>query len=605
MRHRFAGFELDEERYELRRGGTPIVLQPKVMEVLLHLVRNAERTLPRDEILDAVWPDLNVGEASLTRCISQARRALGESEGDAQIIQTVRGRGYRIGVPVEHGEAPGFPNGPATSARPPRWRPIALAGAALLSLLVWLARPLAPLDPLPPVPVSSANPVTSVAVLPFRPIGVGDGGQPLGESVALEVADRLGEIAELRVMSPAASFHLDSRGGDPAAIAAELGAGTLVLGRLRRAGERLRVEVELVDAESGFRRWSRSYEGDPDEIFALQREVAREVARVLGLSVHAGAEFAHQQPDVDATRYLLEGRLAVLSADRERMLEAVELYERAIELDPERASSYVALAAAYEHLWQNDDPGLGWIERAEAVSRRAIELDPQSGEAWTTHATVLSARRDWDGAERAALRAIELGPSALALVELARVRCRRGRPREALAPALRAVELDPLESAAQHTAGRVLYYLGENDRAIAHLRRAMQLAPRAAYVPATLASALQAKGRTREAAEVVLRTLPSWIRPALRIHHRLFGGENGLRLLLAMDAARSGRRCGRDAYETAALRARLGDRGEVLACLARAAAHHLWYVRSEPVFDPYRDDPEFRRILRAAGFGGD
>ena len=101
MPYRFAAFELDEERYELRRDGSVIELQPKVMDVLLHLVRNADRACSKDELIDSVWGDVNVSEGSLVRCIVVARRALDESEGDAEIIQTVRGHGYRIGVPVE------------------------------------------------------------------------------------------------------------------------------------------------------------------------------------------------------------------------------------------------------------------------------------------------------------------------------------------------------------------------------------------------------------------------------------------------------------------------------------------------------------------------
>jgi predicted ATPase len=100
MRFRFADFVLDTDRFELSRGGRPVAVQPKVLDLILCLVRAPERTLTKQELLEAVWPGVHTGESSLTRAVSFARAALGEAESQARIIETVRGRGYRLGVPV-------------------------------------------------------------------------------------------------------------------------------------------------------------------------------------------------------------------------------------------------------------------------------------------------------------------------------------------------------------------------------------------------------------------------------------------------------------------------------------------------------------------------
>src|SRR5688572_20110044 len=100
MRFRFADCVLDADRFELAKAGRPVAVQPKVLDLLLFLLRHGERTVTKQEVLDAVWPDVATGESSLTRAVSFARAAVGERERDARIIQTVRGRGYRIGVPV-------------------------------------------------------------------------------------------------------------------------------------------------------------------------------------------------------------------------------------------------------------------------------------------------------------------------------------------------------------------------------------------------------------------------------------------------------------------------------------------------------------------------
>jgi predicted ATPase len=131
MRFRFADCVLDADRFELWRAGAPVAVQPKVLELLLFLVRNRERAVTKQELLEAVWPDTATGEGSLTRAVSFARSALGERERDGKVIRTVRGRGYRIGVPVsiEAGDAPAA--APATSDFLCREKELALACRAL------------------------------------------------------------------------------------------------------------------------------------------------------------------------------------------------------------------------------------------------------------------------------------------------------------------------------------------------------------------------------------------------------------------------------------------------------------------------------------------
>jgi predicted ATPase len=111
MRFRFADCVLDADRFELSRGGEPVPVQPKVLDLLLFLLRQGDRTVTKRELLDGVWPGVATGESSLTRAVSFARAALGESERDAHVIRTVRGRGYRIGVPVAQEHAAPAPRG--------------------------------------------------------------------------------------------------------------------------------------------------------------------------------------------------------------------------------------------------------------------------------------------------------------------------------------------------------------------------------------------------------------------------------------------------------------------------------------------------------------
>jgi DNA-binding winged helix-turn-helix (wHTH) protein/tetratricopeptide (TPR) repeat protein len=608
--YRFSRFEFDDARYELRRGGLAIELQPKVMQVLLYLVRNADRTCTKDELIEAVWADVSVSEASLVRCIAVARRALDESEGDARIIRTVRGRGYRIGVPVESGEesAPAATTGTSGGVAPARRRapgPVVLASGALLLLLLWLgwmARPYAELPELRKAEARRELPATSVAVIPGVAGGPDAEIRGLAESVAIQTIDRLGKVAELRVVSHASSFGADTARLGAREIGQRLSAGTLVFERVDRERGVLRTTVEVVDAGSGFQRWSQSYQGGEDVALELGGEIAEDVIRVVGTLVHAGPDFVRGRGKVTPLAYYLLGRVAVERASRDRLLEAVDRYEQAIELDPGYVDAYVALANAYEKLWSYDGSGAGWLDRGEIAVLKARELDPEHSDALSAHATLLRARRDWDAAEKAYLRAIELGASAYTYNRYAAMLCMLGRTAEAEPLIERALELSPPDPEIQRTAGRVQHYLGNHRAAADLLLRALELDPKDADTPRVLASALDASGQKDKAREALLLLAPETLRPLLRIHGRLFPRESGLRLMVELDIARTGEECRGDGLGTAMAWAFIGDRERMLTCLAEAVDDYLWYAAVEPVFDPYRDDPRFQKLMRAAGF---
>ncbi len=614
MVYRFAGFELDEERYQLRGGGAPIELQPKVMAVLLYLVRNAERACSKDELLDTVWGDVSVSEASLVRCVAVARRALDESEGEARIIQTVRGRGYRLGVPVETGDEslPAQTTDPeqetAASTRPDarrRRRRISAglaATAALLAGLVWLARPYAELPEPRFRPDGVQQPATSVAVIPATDPAADARVIQVAQRVELAVTGQLGAIAELQVVSNAASRKAAEDGSlDPRRLGSELLAGTLVFANVQGSGEALRVALSVVDANSGFQRWAESYRagaGSPDE---LAQSAAADVARVISILVGAGPDFVRKPGRASSLEYYLQGREATFAATRDRLLDAVARYEQAIELDPAYVDAYVALADAYERLWSADRTDTGWLDRGEIAVLRALELDPDDSDALATHATLLRARRQWVEAEALYRRSIETGASAYTYTRYASMLAMLGRTPEAEVLVEQSLELAPLDAEVQRTAGRIHHYLGHHQRAVAHLLEALQLDPLDGFAPRVLASALHGTGRSEEAREAFLLVTPRSIRPLARIYGRLVGRDASLRLLLEIDIARTGLVCRIDAMGTAMAWALLGERERMLECLREQADRHLWYVLEEPVFDPYRDDPRFQEVLAAGG----
>ena len=205
MIYRFAPYSLDISTYELRRGEEVLPIPPKVFSLLEYMLKNADRAIPKEELLDEVWADVIVGDAALAQAVSQARRAMGEPEG-SEIIQTVRGRGYRVGVEVRIEDAVAqVAAGPSetrasempvvdeATALPPRpeadsapavassvsrsRRPIAIvaAGVVFLAVFLWLGSArLEPPERRLPV-ASGSSPLTSIAVLPFSDMSTGGG----------------------------------------------------------------------------------------------------------------------------------------------------------------------------------------------------------------------------------------------------------------------------------------------------------------------------------------------------------------------------------------------------------------------------------------------
>ena len=591
MQYRFSDFEIDDDPLELRRGGEVLDLQLKVLQVLLFLVHNAGRVVTKEEIFEAVWRDVAVTEASLTRCISIIRRELGDD-----VVKTLRGRGYRLGVPVRRAddERPG-------PGRRARRRGGLVAAAALVVLtagVAWLGRPFAELE-FAVDEALSPHLATDVAVLPLDVFGETSAAGDLGHRVALEIVDRLLDVNELNVVSTASSFRV-SRERDLAAIGRELSAGTLVLGSVRPTSGGLRATVEIVEAETARRHWSHSFDRSDGEAEDLPGEVAAQVAHVLGASIEGAVDYV-RSPDLESARLYFEGRGAVVKEKRQHVMRAVELFEQAIALDPEQPRAYVALAWAYERLWGYDMQGATWLDRGEAVARIAVELVPDDPEALAALGAILRDRKDWAGAQAAFQAAIEAGPTGPVHAAMARLLCTFGRVEDAAPHVEAALALAPNHGGVQFSAARVAYFRGRPEAAIAHVERAAALYPSFSDFPTLLARAYEAAGREDESKEAFLLVSPRWFRPVLRAIDRALGVETSLRLVMWLDEIEEGTRCPTRGMGRALVWARLGETDRMFECLDASARKNPWYMAAEPGFAPYRDDPRFQAILDREG----
>jgi adenylate cyclase len=406
---RFGDFELDPGRYELRRGGTAVKTEPRVLELLDFLIRHRDRVVPKEELLDALWPDTHVSESALTSTIRDARRALDDAPSNARWIKTVYGRGFRF---------------------------IGEIGA-------------------PPVTTTAPAPTKkSIAVLPFTDLSPEKDQGYFCDGIAEELINALTRIEELRVVSRAVAF--DFRNDDDVRILGEkLGVGHVLRGSVRKSIERLRITVHLVEAATGHHILSEKFDRTVGDVLVLQEEIAEHAARaLLGVLSERNRTAIKSTPvRVNAYEFYLKGRTYL----GQRALEqAVGMFEIAVEFDPEYAPAHAGLAHALAELYGESDGDADLLARAGAASERAVALAPRLGETRVCRAHVLAlAKRYADAAAELDL-AIELNPRSFdAYFRYGWMRWTEGKVAEAERMFATACAIQPRDAAAQEWLARV------------------------------------------------------------------------------------------------------------------------------------------------------
>jgi adenylate cyclase len=348
---RFGEFELDLDRYELRRGAEVVKTEPRVLEVLDYLIARRERVVPKEELLDAIWRDVHVSESALTTTIRDMRRALNDSPGEPRWIRTIYGRGFRFVGDID-------------------------------------AAPVAA----PPPPVRSDT-RKSIAVLPFADLSPDRDQQHFCDGIAEELINTLTRIEELRVVSRTAAFDFRSD-DDLRALGEKLGVSNILRGSVRKADDRLRISVHLVDVTSGHHVLSEKYDRQVGDIFALQEEIAESTARaLLGVLTDRNRDAIKSRPvRLDAYEFYLKGRTYLGQKTRKGLDAAVGMFEIALEFDRDYVLAYAGLADTLTELYALDGD-VQLIGRADAASERAVELAPQLAETHICRGHVLAAQK--------------------------------------------------------------------------------------------------------------------------------------------------------------------------------------------------------------------
>ena len=376
-----------------------------------------------------------------------------------------------------------------------------------------------------PAPVSdAAAPETadprSLAVLPFVNMSGDAENEYFSDGLTEELLNVLAQVDGLRVAARTSSFRFKGHVGDMADIARQLNVGHLLEGSVRRAGDRVRITAQLISPADGFHLWSQTYDRELTDIFAIQDDIAAEVANALRARLLGEAMPAVARPptgNLDAYTAYLRGKQALRSTGYAAYEEAGAAFREALSLDPEFAAAHAALAETWR---RRADWGIvPWPEAREHVREgtdRALALDPEQPTAWMLKG-ILTVYDDQGGswnammseAEQLFRRALELEPGQLEASEMLAMLLRiRGNNEEALALLIAALERDPLSSRAHLSVGDHYRHLGQWEEAAARLQAAMELDPDNPRPPSALAQVRAEQGRIGEAIVLQAEKLP-------------------------------------------------------------------------------------------------
>ena len=396
---------------------------------------------------------------------------------------------------------------PALQKKPagPGWR-WAAAGALLVAVGVGIMMVRQP-EPLPTATKSSASSTSpqsadkSVAVLAFSNLSDDKANEYFSDGISEELLNVLARVPGLKVSARTSAFYFKGKNVPIPEIAQQLGVAYVVEGSVQRAGDRVKITAQLIKSADGFHVWSDTFTRDLKDIFAVQDEIAGLIAQQLQLKL---GETTAVVIDPEAFQLYLEGRQLWFRRTADAMARMEVLFGRALKLEPRFAAAEAGLA----QVWitrvfisaMSARQMTKEIDLAEKHGRRALELDPESAEAFEALGTVALFRNELEASESALQRAVRLNPNYVnGWTKLGWLRERQGRLDEALAYYRRARDLDPLVWIMSDAVGRSLIHIGQLDEAdrVFTEQQALPVSPPMSW--SNHAIALLLAGRTEEA----------------------------------------------------------------------------------------------------------
>src|ERR1700683_2285860 len=599
---------MDLRSGELRCDGTPVKLQPQPAKLLALLVSHAGEIVTREDLAKHVWGsetfvDFDKG---LTFAIRQIRTALEDDVDQPRFLETLPKRGYRFVAPVSRplaSQAQISSHAPAPPERTHKQlsRKGVVAAAAAIVVILGLAilwRHLAAAKS-----NAAAPAIASVAVLPLHNLSRDPDQEYFSDGMTDELITDLAKVGRLRVIShTSVQRYKESKQSLPE-IARELGVDAVIEGTVMRSGDRVRITAQLIDARTDQHLWAEEYERDFRDILNLQSDVARQIANQVGvnLTVVERASLAHT-PEVDPAAHeaYLRGRFYGGKLTCTGYRQAREYYEQAASKDPTFARAFVGISDVYYSLgdW-GCSPQAETFAKSRAAALKAIELDPTLASAYCQLADLdFTAEWNWPKAEQEYLQAIRLDPNdAESLSSYAIFLVAMGKPEQAIAELKKAQELDPVSELTNMLSTYVLYFAHEYDQAVDQGNKTLELYPNSRATDYWMGHIYEQKKMPAESFAFYLKSNSAPPAEVAALHAAF--EKDGLRGFWLRELKESENKpdwpCWKGIFY-----AHTGDQEQAMQILQQSFDHHcdgLQFLKTNPVFDPLRDDPRFKELM--------
>ena len=608
--YEFGRFRLKVAERVLLREGELVPLTPKVFDILVTLVEHGGQVVSKDDLMKRVWPNTFVEEGNLTQNISLLRKALGETAGGVQFIETVPRRGYRF-----VGELKGAANGNGTNtAELPAPEPVvsipntvSQPAASKRTPIFALLAGLVVVGIIGVVYFTSSgkagNPaaIQSIAVLPFIDESSDPDAEYINDKIAESLINSLSKLPQLRVVPRSVVAGYKGKELDPRKVGKELNVQAVVTGKLRRHGDIISIQADLIDVDNVAQLWGQHYDHKLSDALLVQDDISRDMFENLRLKLNV-----EEKKQLEAYGLYLKGRNAWNKRTGDALQQAIDYFNQAIAIDPNYGEAYAGLADCYNMLvvYGRLQPKEGFPKAKEAATK-ALEIDENSAEAHTSMAFIRF-RWDWDrtATEREFQEAIKLKPayapahqwysSYLVAVE---------RFDEAIAEAKRTEELEPLSFVASSHLGWIYYLAGKNDNAIEQCRKILELDPSSFPARRYLGLAYEAKGMYPEAIaefQTGVKLSGSPLMHALLGHAYAASGKSAEAKQVLADLQQLQGQRYVSPYTVAAIYSGLGDEEQAFKWLERAVEERdIWLMnlKVDPVFAKLRNKRQFTDIL--------
>ena len=455
MIYQFGDTSVDTLRAEIRRAGERIPLRRKSFDVLVYLLQRPGRVVTKSEFLDAIWSDRIVTEGSLKSCMMEVREAIGDH--GHKLIRTVPRRGYILEAPFKRD-------------------------------------------------VLSADSRTLVLVAPINGQSIAFNGEYIADGLTEEIITELSKVRSLRVIAHASTMRLKGAGNAVQDIAKRLGVDFILDGWIRKSGDRLRVIFQLSHLGSGDARWGKHYDGTLGDLFQIQDEIARSVAKELTVHVGAGERTnADEFEDPRAIESYLKARHETLKFSKDGLQQAERHLINGLDLVGPNARLLSALGLAYAKYSELGlDPTGEYIAKAAECVEKIFELDPHSSRGCLLLGMVRFHSGDLRAAQEPFENSLDTNPADPDALTLLGYLCAlRGQNRRAAQLFDQCLDVDPLTPINHCMPGFVAIMEGRYADALPYYRRFLEMDPKNPFAVWTWSYVLLRNGRVNEASEAV------------------------------------------------------------------------------------------------------